>query len=395
MRRPPRPLPGILAVPLCAVALGCPRSAPEPITETSSRPAATTSTTSTAAVPPSATASTDVSPRSTMCTEAVPACRGAVRVGESGSKLAYFASRPLGADDRAPARAVVVIHGAKHDPRGYFQTMTRLATAHGGLEQTVVIAPHFQTRPDTSCFDEVDKPAPGELFWSCDAWKMGGASDSDPNVSSFQALDALVSSIRASFPSIKRITIAGHSAGAQLAQRYAALSQLMEDPDKPLRFLVSSPSSYLYLDGRRLKRGARCASPGDCALDKRAFEVPAALAKSCPEYDDYKYGLGKREGYAAAMSALEVQKQYAWRDVVLLLGERDTGKGPGAGYGELDKSCAAEAEGPFRLERGLVYQRYASLLFGAKQRAEVIPGCGHDEACMFASEKAAGLLFGP
>jgi pimeloyl-ACP methyl ester carboxylesterase len=333
------------------------------------------------------------------CTEARPACRGRLAVGVTGKQLAYYASRPLGAADARPTRAVIILHGARHSPEGYFQTMTRLAAEHGGLDETVVIAPHFQTAPNEECWGEIDAPADDELHWSCEGWKMGKAAENEGAASSFDALDALIAALAPSFPRLTRITLAGHSAGGQLAQRYAALRHADDGASPvPLAYLVSSPSSYLYLDDRRLKNDARCTGPADCALGASSFAAPYWNAKSCPSYDDFKYGLGKREGYAAALSEAEIRRRYAARELTLLLGERDTGKGPEAAWGELDKSCAAEAQGPvgrsFRRERGLVYFHYTSALFGARHHLEIAPGCGHDEACMFASAPATRALFG-
>ncbi len=333
-----------------------------------------------------------------MCLEARPACRARLAVGAAGKHLAYFASRPLGDADPRPKRAVIILHGARHSPEGYFQTMTRLAGEHGGLDETVVIAPHFQTAPNEECWGAVDAPADDELYWSCNGWKMGSAAEDDAAVSSFDALDALIIALPRSFPALTRITLAGHSAGAQLVQRYAALTRVEEALRVPLAFLVSSPSSYLYLDDRRLTKDARCTGPTDCALTAASFEAPFKGAKACPGYDDFKYGLAHREGYAAKPGEAEIRRRYAARDVTLLLGERDTSKGPEAAWSELDKSCAADAQGPrgrsFRLERGLVYFRYATTLFGARHSLEIVPSCGHEDACLFSSAPATRRLFG-
>ncbi|MEO7330774.1 MAG: alpha/beta fold hydrolase [Minicystis sp.] len=367
-------------------ALGCSRAAP-PAPEQRAIPGASASTSSAPVVVGAPTT----------CLEARPACRGRLAIGAAGKHLAYYASRPLDGADARPTRAVIVLHGARHSPEDYFQTMTGLAAAHGGLEATVVIAPHFQTASNRECWGATDAPAPDELYWSCEGWKMGGAAEDDAAVSSFDALDALIADLPRRFPGLTHVTLAGHSAGAQLVQRYAAVTRIEETQRVPITFLVSSPSSYLYLDDRRLKKDARCTSPTDCALDKASFEAPFHGAKACPGYDDFKYGLAHREGYAARAGEAEIRRRYAARDVVLLLGDRDTGKAPEAAFGELDKSCAANAQGPrdhsFRLERGLVYARYVSALFGARHALAIVPGCGHEDACLFASAEATRQLF--
>ncbi len=77
-----------------------------------------------------------------------------------------------------------------------------------------------------------------------------------------------------------------------------------------------------------------------------------------------------------------------------LLGGEDTD--PRAPY--LDTTCAAEAQGASRRERGERYFRYLQLLIGEEigrhHQLQIVPGVGHDHARMFGSPCGLRLLLG-
>jgi hypothetical protein len=51
------------------------------------------------------------------------------------------------------------------------------------------------------------------------------------------------------------------------------------------------------------------------------------------------------------------------------------------------------AQGPSRLVRGQTFARHVNARYGAHHAVLVVPGCGHDERCMFSSPAAAKALF--
>jgi pimeloyl-ACP methyl ester carboxylesterase len=58
------------------------------------------------------------------------------------------------------------------------------------------------------------------------------------------------------FPSLRAIALAGHSAGGQIVQRYAAVGkarQLGAFSSTPVLLIVANPSSYFYFSDRRLE----------------------------------------------------------------------------------------------------------------------------------------------
>lgn len=310
----------------------------------------------------------------------------------------YYSTIPLERGAQGYRRAIVVMHGTHRDADGYFNTMVELTQAAGALPFTVVVAPRFQTAPDRQCSGITDSPPAGDLYWSCGGWKHGSAALNDSSADSYQAFDAIVDLIKRGFPGLERITVAGHSAGGQLVQRYAAANTVENtEPHVPVRYLVANPSSYLYFDPRRLTKSAACTDATHCDLTAASFAAPYYDAAACPGYDEYPYGMQKRDGYTAKLPDLQIQGQYVARSVEQLNGELDSAATDVAAYSDLDVTCEGNAEGPFgqsfRLQRGLAYNAYARLL-GAQHPLQVVPGCGHSQDCMFSSSQAQARLFG-
>jgi hypothetical protein len=92
-----------------------------------------------------------------------------------------------------------------------------------------------------------------------------------------------------------------------------------------------------------------------------------------------------------------VRQRYASADISYLEGALDSSDAKGTFYGILDKSCAAAAQGPYRMQRGLAYAQYDRALLAPGKRREVVvvPGCAHYVACVFPSAAARAALLGP
>jgi hypothetical protein len=67
-----------------------------------------------------------------------------------------------------------------------------------------------------------------------------------------------------------------------------------------------------------------------------------------------------------------LKKQLSARPATYLLGGLDIL--PLFGF---DGSCAAMAQGPRRLARGLAFGKYVNERFGAKHSSVIVPACGH------------------
>ncbi|QCX48500.1 hypothetical protein [Ralstonia pseudosolanacearum] len=291
-----------------------------------------------------------------------------------------YANHPLDGDLRGIREVVFVQHGLQRNGNDYYAAGTELLKASGrNPDEILLIAPNFPGEPDAGKgFDHMP-------MWSVDGWLGGFNAVNAPyaGLSSLQVLDDLIAFVTdpARLPNVRRVTVAGHSGGAQIVHRYAVLNNVDERTRArgvDLRYVVANPSSYLYFTPER-PRG-RGFAPYD--------------ASACPDYDRYKYGMVDRVPYAAGMDGRTLFRRYAQRQVTYLVGSNDNDPG----HRELDKTCSAEAEGPTRLDRARNYLRYERYLAGARKsvrhEAHEVIGVGHDQARMFGSRCGAQAVFG-
>jgi hypothetical protein len=307
------------------------------------------------------------------CTSAKPECTEWVRFGAGPSRSLIYRTHSLETRDERIVRALVIVHGMDRDADDSFRIATAAAFLAGALEDTVVIAPRFASAASAGCRDAL---APGELNWPCDSWRSGGAALNNDDVTSFDFMDRILRQLasRQAFPNLKVIVVTGHSAGGQYAERYAMGNTVHERLGVPVRYVVSNPSSYAYLDKMRPN------------ADGSAFG-PYTGAR-CAAYNRWPYGLEKRAGYTAKLSEEQLRKQIASRPVSYLLGELDT-----LPLGGFDSSCAAMAQGRSRRARGEAWVKYVNAKLDADQREVKVPMCGHNARCMYTSDEALPLLF--
>jgi hypothetical protein len=321
--------------------------------------------------------------------------------------LHYYASQlPVpGMPGPAPVRAVIAVHGHSRDANRIFNAVLRAAKRANAVDKTLVVAPVFQVASGNAgkCHTGgVPKEQQGDLLWTCGTWLKGGAASNGGGITSFAALDALITELVRRWPSLRSITITGFSAGGQMVQHYIGFAAARAAKQVAIRYVVADPGTWLYfddvrpqpmLDGRAVD-WSKCSGGadflGDCKLE---FTKTKA---QCPELNRWKYGT---EGLPESLGsgAAEARARYAEADIRYLEGALDNSAAPGAAYHVLDKSCAASAQGPYRLQRGLAYAQYdRTVLAPDKQRKlVVVPGCAHNVACVFASDAARAALFRP
>lgn len=287
-----------------------------------------------------------------------------------GVFLPYFSTHSLTEGHTEVTQAVVVVHGTLRDADFYFNNMVYATSVEGRTESTVVVAPHFQMTQDG--------PEDDEARWSNAGWKEGNlslTSGPSPRVSSYAAIDRILEVLanRALFPAMEWIVMTGHSAGGQVAHRYAATGRTeVFVPDLPFRYVVANPSTYLYVGPER--------------ADGAGFFVPPSGA--CASYDRWHYGLENRNNYASQISGAQIRNRLANRDVRILVGSADTGTAA------LDRSCGANLQGPNRYERGRTLVRYMDAHVPGHGHVEmVVPGVGHSNRSMYASEVGRAALF--
>ena len=182
------------------------------------------------------------------------------------------------------------------------------------------------------------------------------------------------------FPNVREVVVAGHSAGGQFTQRYAATTSIeAQRPGLRFRYVVTNPSSYLYLNDQR---------PVNSNRDQSS--VRFGTPHRCSTYNEYKFGLEDRNRYASRLTADQIRDQYTGRYVVYLLGGDDND----IGSADLDHSCEADVQGAQRLARGRFYYRHMMQFFPAnRHRKLIVGGVGHSGGRMFRSANGQEALF--
>ena len=166
----------------------------------------------------------------------------------------------------------------------------------------------------------------------------------------------------------------GHSAGGQVAHRYAATSRAEENLGSvTMHYVVANPSTYLYIRQERENTGA--------------FVVPDASV--CSDYNDWHYGLSERNTYAGSLVVDTIKAQLVRRDVRILIGDADSLSA------SLDVSCGANLQGLYRFTRGRRLMRFMEQFFPQhKHREMIVPGVGHSSSGMYLSAVGLDALFG-
>ncbi|WP_455824138.1 alpha/beta hydrolase [Pseudomonas graminis] len=268
-------------------------------------------------------------------------------------------------------RALIIVHGRLRNAMTYLESGERAAEHAGVGGSTLIIAPQFLDESDVK-----NHPLDNQLLrWKADDWMAGEPSIGPGQVSSYGALDQIIKHLgnRKLFPALKEIVVAGHSGGGQVVQRFALTGHdhpMLQTEGISLRYVVANPSTYAWFSPQRPVK----------------FD-PA----SCPGFNDWKYGMQNLPAYAKDQSAEQLERVYVSRDITYLLGQQDTDPNHPA----LDKSCAAETQGAYRLIRGHNYfdylkQRHPQLT----QKLVEVPGVGHNGDGMFTSPEGEKVLFG-
>jgi pimeloyl-ACP methyl ester carboxylesterase len=294
-----------------------------------------------------------------------------IAVGDQGTLPLYISadwSKPL----PDISRAVLVLHGRLRDADVYFRSArTAQAAAGDAGKAAIMIVPQFLAGID---IDAYHLP-PDTLRWTLEGWEGGDPALGPTSASSFDALDAILARLadRKIFPALKQVVVAGHSGGAQVVQRYAIAGKgetALAALGIGVRYVVANPSSYAYFDSVRPE---------------------PSIAASCPGYNNWKYGMDGRPAYLAAPSIRALEQGYVARRVIYLLGTKDTNPNHPA----LDKTCMAEAEGPYRYARGHAYAAVMQARDAGTPNHSLwdVQGVGHEGDKMLTSPCGLQALF--
>ena len=282
----------------------------------------------------------------------------------SGIALYYGNASLEGSQDAT--RAVIIVHGVLRNADTYFETgQILLRRAHAS--NTLLIAPQFVESEDLQGHDVPSNT----LRWDQN-WPGGSDALAPAPVSSYAVFDAMLARLadKTRFPKLREVDIIGHSAGGQIVQRYAVVGHGPSDVANSgihVHLVVANPSSYLYFDDTRPYSHANCAN-----------------------FNHWRYGFIGAPSYVQGTPA-ELERRYLTRDVTYMLGTADTNPREW----DLDKTCAGEAQGPYRFARGKAYIAYVKGLapHGTAQDYAFVTGVPHDNRGMFPSQCGIAVIF--
>jgi hypothetical protein len=217
--------------------------------------------------------------------------------------------------------------------------MDALATAdpsYGPTKDNVaIIAPFFANNLDKNVaypYDDASGSSQSNaLVWDSYDWAYGRNNmypASSTNISTFHVLDEIVAYFenRDEFPNLHEIVIAAHSMGAQLVQRYAALTDVSSSDRVKVTFWPSDPNSYAWLSNAR----------------------PPGPYVDCPTWDNYPEGFSEyvsdKQQYGAALVSRghdAIRANYESKQISYLRSNQDVGDYTVTG-------CGAYSTGPNR-----------------------------------------------
>ena len=328
------------------------------------------------------------------CTTATAACERWVAYDAGQARSMVYASHALDVADPRITRALIMVHGAGRNADHYFETAMAAAFLAGALDNTIVISPRYITRADSATTH------PNEAVWPSTAnnWRSGGFSTSNPQITSFDFLDRLVRLLadKKIFPNLARVVVAGHSAGGQVATRYAMANRIDPVPGIAMSYVVANPSTYAWpVAERPLPVG----NADPVGADKEAlgpngekvngnFQYGPFDAAKAPRFNTWPAGLDSLAGYSAGMSPDQLRKNLVSRTTTYLLGQVDV-----LPLGGFDSSPTAMAQGPTRRARGEAFFKYVNEVMGAKHKAMIVSECGHNARCMYTTDVVLPVIF--
>jgi hypothetical protein len=308
---------------------------------------------------------------------ATPNQRFDVETASGNGTIPVYSTIALNANAAGIERVVIVVHGESRNAKSNWSSTVEAARMAAVTGTTLIVGPQFLVPQDIAA---QGLPAT-VLRWKMHDWSRGWPALSPVPVSGFEVLDRLLDHFadRTQYPDLRTVVLVGHSAGAQLVQRYAAVGhgeQALTALGIHTRYVVVEPSSFLYFDDLRPS-----AAGGFKAVD------PA----TCPGATQWRYGLDNAPPYVSGQSAQAVEAAYAARDVVYLAGTADNDPD----HSELDRSCGGELQGADRLSRSVSYMNYMRMRHPTNlhQSLVLVPGADHDSKHVLANSCSLPVLF--
>ena len=289
----------------------------------------------------------------------------------SGPAVHYFSPHAVEAGD-ACEQAVVIVHGWGDGVKLPAEVPIFAATAERacGGRAPYVMAPVFPTKRTMAKFKQEDdgrahwcdsmSPATGDRCSPTDDWRGGGDANGS-QLSSYDVIDRLFAALAdaSRYPNLKRVVLAGFSAGGQFAGRYAAVGKGVVRPGVTVEYAPMSPSTWLRLD---------------------------------PDVT-WHYGLKDRPRYSAGLSVAQIRTNLSTRRQWNACGLKDVQKRPKTA---LDSTPEGQSQGANRYERFLSFQAHVQEFSDWKRMSSfyVFEELGHEYRRAYADPQLVAFCCG-
>lgn len=298
----------------------------------------------------------------------------------------YESSHDLFTENDSLRCVLFVIHSASYNAKQYYSNgLAMLEKMPLEKDKTLIITPHFLKT------DQIEQLSSRDfLYWKTTPFwgsSLGFYQGRDIRISAYEVVDQMLGAIVRSgnFPHLREIVVMGHSAGGQMANRYAACNVFEERAAAPhnitVKYVVMAPSSYIYFSKERPVQGT---------LTK--FAVPENAE---PRYNTWGYGLDKLYSYHRqnGITGEQITTNYSQKCVLYLVGSEDNDPEEET----LDKGVGAMLQGPNRLMRARLYYNYLRHFYGdaiqGRQYFRIVKGTGHYGKALMTSPECVKFVF--
>ena len=299
----------------------------------------------------------------------------------------YASSQPIDQHSTKIDRIIVGIHASGYDAIKCLSSLSHAASKiRGARETTLIVTPQFFS------VDAIQQRIPnGMLAWRVSPYRGSSLASIGPEnekftFSAYHVMNQLLSHVAnlERFPNLKHVVICGHSAGGQMAQRYAITSLFRAPKGVSVRFVASGASSYAYLDAKRPRQSG----------SKVLFEkLPDELRAKYPKYNDWGFGLDERYQAFRRAQTDYLRNRYAKRRVLYLCGSEDNDPNDST----LSKTPGAMLQGRNRLERMRFFALHLVDVYGQDIEAThafgIARGVKHNGFDAYASTEGLKFLF--
>ncbi len=267
--------------------------------------------------------------------------------------------------------------------------------------ETMIVAPQFILYPN-----EFSGAFPGNLLY----WEGGraygdlsGNHQDNPRsykIRSFDVMDQFLEFLsRPKFlPNLEIIVLIGQSNGGRFLNRYAAASTFEDRIARPrgvhVRYIAMGSGSYIYMDDKRWKLTSNVylnAASSDAWQNEvvQVQDVDDICNDDSSGYNEWPWGLQSLWNYPGQIGAARIREQYKSRDVIYLVGEKDTS--------ESFDFCAEYIQGPNTLAKTLLYFYHLQETYGAglRHRLRVVKNVDHNGKETMTSPEGLEEIFRP